>query len=384
MRTQKMFIAVLILCGTLALFQNCSQVRFSTASPAALNFSLTPGGGGSGSGTTTGSGDGSTIPLRFDCSNKGVTSSGYDLESVAEVAVLIYQVSGQGSSETLTAVPSGSENYSALRSYIMNYKAVPIPTNLGAGTYMPLVCPVVDGSIVSGCNLSWQNGNLVIGTPDLAPNTKFGGGYTFSISSSGALSQNGGPLGILLDTAAADDSSCDQTVSPLMIHLGASGGVTLSSPEDGVNFDILNNGTHPRISWPVNPEVDVFVALPDADGAITSSQQLFGNATVGPDGKTAANGFLALAKYALPGARTIDARTPIFSSLRLWADVNRDGVVEKGELFTLAEKNISVIYLDDSSVSDVDPYGNQVSEQSSVRAGGGLLPIFDVWFNLDY
>jgi len=172
--------------------------------------------------------------------------------------------------------------------------------------------------------------------------------------------------------------------SPLMIHRSSTGlaYIKFSSPADGVNFDILNDGTHPRISWPIDPQVDVFVSLPDADGQILSSQQLFGNNTVGPDGKKAANGFLALAKWAPVGARFVDSSMPIYSKLRLWADLNRNGVVDPEELSTLEENGISEINLTYININDSDQYGNAIREISDVLTYGlQKLLIFDVWFN---
>ncbi len=61
----------------------------------------------------------------------------------------------------------------------------------------------------------------------------------------------------------------------------------------------------------------------DGDGAITSGAELFGDATIVANGRTATHGFDALASLDSNGDHRIDRADPMFASLVLWAD--RDG-----------------------------------------------------------
>ncbi|MBF0441706.1 MAG: hypothetical protein HQK54_07355, partial [Oligoflexales bacterium] len=86
--------------------------------------------------------------------------------------------------------------------------------------------------------------------------------------------------------------------TPLVLDFGKSGMIKTYSYETGktVKFDIAGDGVLRDIDW-VNKDARILV-LPDKDGKVTSGKQLFGSATIiSKDGKTAENGFAALASY---------------------------------------------------------------------------------------
>jgi len=74
----------------------------------------------------------------------------------------------------------------------------------------------------------------------------------------------------------------------------------------------------------------------DGDGAITDGAELFGDATVLPDGRTARHGFEALAALDANGDGRIDRADPLFASLVLWADRDGDRTSAPGELVSAA------------------------------------------------
>jgi len=189
---------------------------------------------------------------------------------------------------------------------------------------------------------------------------------------------------------------CDQLNSPLVIQLPDPGQapapLDLSSPLDGVWFDILGKNSLPaphtkkQISWltPRARLTNYFLTLPDANGEVRGIDQLFGDNTFGPDGRFSANGYEALRKYDLNGDGVIDRRDPVFPALRLWADLDGNGVADRTELSTLASRRVEMIDLNyDASYFESDRFGNQIRYKSVVKTTDGELHlIFDIWFRI--
>ncbi|MGZ3723031.1 MAG: hypothetical protein ACXVA9_08885 [Bdellovibrionales bacterium] len=196
----------------------------------------------------------------------------------------------------------------------------------------------------------------------------------------------------------AADALCDKRSSPLVIHLTSDTStpqpIALSSQADGVLFDLLgarNNHLPVQISWFTNQDYGL-LALPDTNGEVNSIDQLFGDNTVGPDGRFSDNGYAALAKYdgttsdgAFQVAKPdgiIDRHDPVFSRLRIWVDKNLDGKAQPEELIPLRKARISYIDLKYSTAyAETDQYGNQTLMKSVVGYWDGSLDlIFDLWF----
>jgi len=190
---------------------------------------------------------------------------------------------------------------------------------------------------------------------------------------------------------------CAGTASPLIVQLSPKGGspepLTLSSIADGVLFDILGENAYPEkhrkqpISWliPGSRAENYFLTLPNEAGLVTGINELFGNNTAGPDGRFAENGYEALRKYDLNHDGVIDREDPIFSRLRLWADVDGDGVAEVSELHTLDQLEVRTISLDyNADYQEVDPHGNIIKYKAIVTTHDGESHLaFDIWFKLN-
>lgn len=98
-------------------------------------------------------------------------------------------------------------------------------------------------------------------------------------------------------------------------------------------FDFNNTGVAVKTGW-VGPEAGLLV-IDDGPGP-----RLLGTDGSGP------TGFALLMAADANGDGRIDAADPIWNQLGVWLDANSDGLLDKGELKTLAEMKITSLKLD--------------------------------------
>jgi hypothetical protein len=174
---------------------------------------------------------------------------------------------------------------------------------------------------------------------------------------------------VLLSGSPAPEPAATVLRTPLVLDLGGKG-VQLTSLQKGTRFDFRGDMMPSRTAWIAGQTA--FLALDaDGDGKITSGAELFGSDTPTASGGTAKNGFEALARYDENGDGVIDARDPVFSRLRLWRDLDANGMGEPEELQSLEQAGVVALELKHETRHETDAYGNLLGERARFRWKNG-------------
>ena len=162
------------------------------------------------------------------------------------------------------------------------------------------------------------------------------------------------------------DSVLRNVISPLVLDLKGDG-FKYTSVDDGVIFDLNNDGVAEQAAWTKEQKEfdNAFLVLDkNGNGQVDNGGELFG------DQNGAENGFLELAKYDDNGDRLITKDDKVYKDLRLWVDFNKNARVDyeadgtTQELKTLEEAGVTELSVDFKVQKDAkgnvlrDIYGN--------------------------
>ena len=165
----------------------------------------------------------------------------------------------------------------------------------------------------------------------------------------------------------------DDKGSPLVLDLDGNGVDLYAVGDYGTYFDLRGNGQAVLTGW-VEPGDGLLAIDLNENGRIDNISELFGNQTT--------DGFTILAAYDSNGDKVIDANDAVFDSLRVWTDLNSDGVSQSHELHTLSDLGITAISLTTTRVNQ-DIAGNVITHEATFTMNGVDQKIVDAWFTFD-
>ncbi|WP_167740572.1 calcium-binding protein [Eikenella corrodens] len=160
-------------------------------------------------------------------------------------------------------------------------------------------------------------------------------------------------------------------VDPLALDLDGNGIRTIAANQfSGSLFDHDGDGIRTASGW-VAKEDGLLVYDRNGDGIINNGSELFGDATRLKNGGTAAHGFAALADLDDNGDGKIDAADKAFSSLRVWRDLNQDGISQEGELLTLEQAKVRSLSTTFRNTNRSLGDGNTLAQEGSYTTTDG-------------
>ncbi|GAB03404.1 calcium-binding protein [Acinetobacter sp. NBRC 100985] len=169
---------------------------------------------------------------------------------------------------------------------------------------------------------------------------------------------------------------------PLILDLNGDGeiGTIAANKFQGAVFDGDNDGIKTATGW-VSPEDGLLVRDINSDGTINSGAELFGDSTKLANGTNAKNGFAALSDLDSNGDGKVDSNDASFNELKIWKDINGDGVSQASELFSLNGVGIQSLNVNINEIKNEQVEGGYLAETGSyTKADGSLGKMADVNF----
>ena len=158
---------------------------------------------------------------------------------------------------------------------------------------------------------------------------------------------------------------------PLILDLGGNGIETISvAGFSGSLFDHNNDGIRTAIGW-ISSDDGLLVRDLNGNGLIDNGSELFGNNTRLANGQNAAHGYAALAELDSNHDNLINQADELFSSLKVWQDINQDGISQANELFTLQALGIQSLNLEHQEDNKDLGNGNRLTHIGSYTKTDG-------------
>lgn len=171
----------------------------------------------------------------------------------------------------------------------------------------------------------------------------------------------GDAIDSLLTTAANLFSS--DSISPIVFNLQNNGtsGLSVIHSDNGVHFDIDADGFAEKTGW-VAPDDAFLVKDVNGNGVIDSQKELFGT-------DAASTAEAKLKALDLNANGFVEGTEITNSGIKLWRDLNQDGISQANELFTLTSQGVTRL-------------GTAIT-QTNITREGNLLDWQATWYKAD-
>ncbi|AMW35863.1 calcium-binding protein [Haematospirillum jordaniae] len=150
-------------------------------------------------------------------------------------------------------------------------------------------------------------------------------------------------------------------ISPLVLDLDGDGVELTHAYDRSVYFDIDNDGQAERVGW-VKADDGMLAMDRNENGNIDDITELYGDDVMPAYDK--------LRQHDANKDGKIDAQDPDYAKLRVWRDLNQNGLTEAGELKTLPETNVQSLDLNEKP-EDRWQHENYISASSTYTKVGG-------------
>ena len=158
---------------------------------------------------------------------------------------------------------------------------------------------------------------------------------------------------------------------PLALDLDGDGIETVATRGfAGALFDHRSQGIRTATGW-VSADDGLLVRDLNGNGIIDNGAELFGDNTKLADGSFAQHGYAALAELDSNGDGIVSAADTAFQTLRVWQDLNQDGISQNNELRTLEELGIQSLNVAYKDVNQNLGNGNTLAQQGSYTKKDG-------------
>lgn len=276
------------------------------------------------------------------------------------------------------AISSGFGVIAGIPGMPLQFKGAAIALNLGFAAVKELI---INGSnIKAGAQQLWDD--ISSAWDDWSASPQYGVVYDPS-----------SPFGVRIDINTYFQTALTPPRrDPLAIDLDADGIETIGLPTLGAPtlFDHDADGIKTGTGWlkgddawlvldrNANGKIDTGRELFGVDTLITVTEKLPGASVATTFTRNATNGFEALRSLDANADSVFNASDAAFGQVRLWQDLNQDGISQSAELFTLAAKGITAIALNPTASATNLGNGNTVTGVATVTRGSGSTTIDSV------